>query len=608
MTARVLSRGDASSPARESAVHFLVQHPPETSLHFVISIVPRDEMERLSTGGFASLPHAIPERLDLLSKPAFFPEPRPAYSFPVLSDSGQFAAVLAEAAPQGGPFDLVVTFLNGLGGIDAVLGIPLEILSPGAPLRLVPPESAAPEIERLTPGGGVVVDPQELEAAPAGRRPLGLCYEIEALSGKWRQIDIVPSPARFTFQSFYAYPYYYWRGYAENVYNPCTGGAFSDGFFSQWFYTGPYIELDSRYCGKFTVGSGGYSCNYRFQGTFANYDSYLYFPECYYHPCWSMFGHWQKVASEPTLSVRDAATNVVIASNGTTFMPILDRRHVSYNIEQTHLNIEVSSSVSTVMSISSSYDGRSAGHAHAGRPLNDADHATTGTLGAFFSGPNAAGDLKGTTYSLGAVPENSPVTFSYRTTGFAGVETLTLKWNVGLFGELGQKDFYIRTARQDLQELEQGTTWINFGQTTSHPSNHFGTPAFNTMIRRLATNYFNDSLYQLPQPYRQRFRWNDQSLPSGGPFEWRADWNNKGEHQYHREGHSVDLSFWGCYDGVDVQTCRRSGVNDTTGWPFDRYNWVVAVRWFAVEQNQPGFASLRAWNEGDHTHVQVGSQ
>lgn len=100
MTARVLSRGDASSSADESAVHFLLQHPPETSLHFVISIVARDEMERLSAGGFASPSHAIPERFDLLSKPAFFPEPRPAYIFPVLSDSGQFGSGIRQPGGQ----------------------------------------------------------------------------------------------------------------------------------------------------------------------------------------------------------------------------------------------------------------------------------------------------------------------------------------------------------------------------------------------------------------------------------------------------------------------------------------------------------------------------
>ncbi len=112
-----------------------------------------------------------------------------------------------------------------------------------------------------------------------------------------------------------------------------------------------------------------------------------------------------------------------------------------------------------------------------------------------------------------------------------------------------------------------------------------------------------------PVPFaRPRLRWNDQSLPNGGPFDWQADWDNEGNHQYHREGHSVDVSFWGCYEGVAVNSCRQAGVNDATGWPFDRFNWLVAVQYFALEQSQPGFVSLRTWIEDDHDHVQLGSQ
>jgi len=96
---------------------------------------------------------------------------------------------------------------------------------------------------------------------------------------------------------------------------------------------------------------------------------------------------------------------------------------------------------------------------------------------------------------------------------------------------------------QDLAQLPAAGTGYNAsrvigdvgGATAAHPMNHFGTPFMvGSVIPGLAADYFAQRQGTLGI--------NDMSLPKGGLFDLNQQWNNRGGHNLHRYGTSVDIN------------------------------------------------------------------
>lgn len=82
-----------------------------------------------------------------------------------------------------------------------------------------------------------------------------------------------------------------------------------------------------------------------------------------------------------------------------------------------------------------------------------------------------------------------------------------------------------------LADLGTGTGYTLVGSTSTHVSNHYGTPAFNAALKTLASRFH--------AKYNKNLLYNDMSLVEGGGFDWRADWGPS--HAEHRIGRNIDV-------------------------------------------------------------------
>jgi hypothetical protein len=92
---------------------------------------------------------------------------------------------------------------------------------------------------------------------------------------------------------------------------------------------------------------------------------------------------------------------------------------------------------------------------------------------------------------------------------------------------------YYNIMIQGLQALSAGTGVCLVGGTSTHPSNHWGTPSLCDGINQLGAAFqaqFNKPIYV-----------NDMSLMWGGLFDFKADLSPP--HQTHRYGHDVDMNY-----------------------------------------------------------------
>jgi hypothetical protein len=296
-------------------------------------------------------------------------------------------------------------------------------------------------------------------------------------------------------------------------------------------------------------------------------------------------------------------TNVAPSvSPPTTYtLPVHDRPSGGHNSPIKVYNITISSSVATDIKIETFYDGSAAGHTHGGRPLKDDDLTQANQLGALFGGANRSGGLVGTvmTFRLGA---GATRTISYQTTGFAGLETVRFTYNNSLPGFRASNDWRISANVNYLQALEYGPYWINYGETPKHPNNHYGTTAFNNFLRDFGYYYWGwTGGGSSGNP--EKFRYNDMSLATGGPFDIDGMWNNRQEHQEHRDGMSVDLSHSACKPWVSDFACQTGDPNALK--PVDQ--WVAWNAWLQAESLHPELSNLRFWDEPDlnHWHFQA---
>lgn len=85
--------------------------------------------------------------------------------------------------------------------------------------------------------------------------------------------------------------------------------------------------------------------------------------------------------------------------------------------------------------------------------------------------------------------------------------------------------------------------WSLTGQTSTHPNNHYGTPATLARAGMMAYDYYKKTGATLGI--------NDMSLEWGGLFDWKATWASP--HSLHRKGTSVD-----------IDTCAKVAASGST--------------------------------------------
>lgn len=163
---------------------------------------------------------------------------------------------------------------------------------------------------------------------------------------------------------------------------------------------------------------------------------------------------------------------------------------------------------------------RSGGHLHdeARRPV-----------GAFYGAQPLGRDTVVTTDGSGQVR------LSYRASGIGGVDLVTASSDDGLTGQAELPIAY------DLRPLPQPGPDDHFelvGQTADHPDNHNGTVGSQALMLRLADAHF--------KLLGTNFKINDQSIPSGGPFDLGPAygvpyWTLGSKHLNHRQGNSTDV-------------------------------------------------------------------
>ncbi|HOJ86279.1 MAG TPA: hypothetical protein PK103_06165 [Elusimicrobiales bacterium] len=113
---------------------------------------------------------------------------------------------------------------------------------------------------------------------------------------------------------------------------------------------------------------------------------------------------------------------------------------------------------------------------------------------------------------------------------FSTLITEYFEWTGGCSGK--QTD-YLYVVVPNLIQLSTGTNYVLWGETETHPYNHFGTKKLVDTIVEIANeykSYFPDS---------QPLYINDMSLPWGGLFDINNDW--KSPHKLHRCGNQVDI-------------------------------------------------------------------
>jgi hypothetical protein len=190
----------------------------------------------------------------------------------------------------------------------------------------------------------------------------------------------------------------------------------------------------------------------------------------------------------------DNVQSVTVTLNPATVLPG-GQSTVTVTLQPAASGISVSISIS-----GSLYSG---GHQHSARP--------TGT----------ASSYSGTTDS------NGQWTTQYTASAFGGADTIA-----GIWGTMvDQKTITI--AVPGLASLGGGSNYSLVGSTTTHPSNHYGTPTANSDLVNIANQY----AAAFPGG---SLNYNDQSLIQGGLFDINTDWATP--HVEHRLGINCDVS------------------------------------------------------------------
>lgn len=122
--------------------------------------------------------------------------------------------------------------------------------------------------------------------------------------------------------------------------------------------------------------------------------------------------------------------------------------------------------------------------------------------------------------------------FTYRSDLPGGNETLT----ANVAGGAVQADIDVRVP--GLVELPAGADYDLFGQTATHPDNHFGTATTIASLQQIATKYEAHKVTN-NLPGWPRVAYNDISLERGGIFDLNGDWSPP--HHEHRVGQTVDF-------------------------------------------------------------------
>lgn len=92
-----------------------------------------------------------------------------------------------------------------------------------------------------------------------------------------------------------------------------------------------------------------------------------------------------------------------------------------------------------------------------------------------------------------------------------------------------------------------GNGIILTGATDKHPQNHYGLPALNDRIRRLASKFKSE--------FGKNIIVNDMSLESGGVFDISGQW--RPPHQTHQDGRRVDIHSQSMND-AEIRFFRES--------------------------------------------------
>jgi hypothetical protein len=172
----------------------------------------------------------------------------------------------------------------------------------------------------------------------------------------------------------------------------------------------------------------------------------------------------------------------------------------------------------------------------------------------------------------GATNQEGKVTSTYPTSGIGGKDSIIAR---GFDADKDTASAIVWLKVKGLEELGAGDHYKLIGVIPGHRINHYGSSTLVNKLKALA-----DSVYSVK---KYRIRISDISLPSGGPFDDRNNWDTP--HQKHREGVSVDVSSIaetddGSEKNVDEETLDKLFKKLTPDFKYSIENEVKDARHF----------------------------
>ncbi len=159
---------------------------------------------------------------------------------------------------------------------------------------------------------------------------------------------------------------------------------------------------------------------------------------------------------------------------------------------------------------------------------------------------------------------------SFQTTYTAAIFAGEVKISATVDNSPSANSILMDVAVESLNELGAAADYALIGQTTSHPSNHFGTQTAVTNLPLIASDYITQF------PGANILQYNDMSLVFGGKFDLDNDWCSSCDHSEHRIGINCDVSSsnvptsrWSALTAIFAQRGSPNYLDETA----DRHHW-----------------------------------